>query len=159
MATKTKARKLTDIQREWLDAATYILDQRETSAGYEHFFYDDESGEEGEESYCANCIKGYLPGQWESGEHYVYSYPEVEHDYAVRCECCNSLLAYTLTGYGVDYELDGFTGGIFDWNNPEHCYELARIAHGIYESNEQSRLLYHVLRNGRNLPTELEPAD
>lgn len=137
---------------EHLDALTGLLDQRAVDPDYEHFFYDDESGEEGEESYCAKCVKGYQPGQWEAGEHYVYSYPEVEHDYAVRCECCGSLLAYTLTDYGVDYELDGFSGGIFDWNNPEHCFELARIAWGICDNKQQSRKLYRVLVKGANMP-------
>ncbi len=154
MNEQDEATTLTDAIYDWLEGAVQLLDQREAFPGWEHWFIDKS------ETYCEDCIKGYQPGTWVAGEHYVYGYPEQEHDGSTRCKACGALVRYTLTSEGVDYELEHFAeGGVFDWDSPTQCYELARIAHGLFEDDEQSLTLCRALKNGLNLPIELAESE
>jgi hypothetical protein len=87
---------------------------------------------------CFDCIKELLPNR-EYGENYDGGFA-CEEDDAQHCERCGKLLEYTLTDYGVDYEIEGFLESLADAEdlaNLDTCYELARIAWGI-SSREQA---------------------
>lgn len=101
------------------------------------------------QTYCLACIVENFPhaqieDDYDGGFHW-------ESDDAVNCSKCGKTLAYTLTSEGVNAELDLWQD--WDWNNPEDCYALARIAGGI--QTDQLERLYAVVKVGKNPPTEL----
>lgn len=144
---------LTETQQAFLDEATRILDERESSPKYQCWRIDctDDEGT----SYCRDCLK---PEIGPAVEYWGGGYSGGESDGSEVCACCGCLLDYTLTDEGVSYELDHYfeTIGWFDWNDADQCYELARIAHGIYENPDQERMLINILLKGKNLPAELK---
>lgn len=140
-------------RHEFISHATRILDQRESSLEGVYWF----CGEDDDEglSYCYDCIKLLKPDAV-IGDDFMGGANNNESDGCETCEHCGKLLGYTLTSYGVATELEHFYSNGFDWNNSNHCYELARVAHGIFQNNEQSRKLFQIVKKGKNLPDELK---
>lgn len=145
-------RKLTEKQYEFLSDATDLLDKRESDPPHQCWLTGD--GQDQGFSYCRDCLEpeiGPAVEEWDGG------YSGGESDGVELCECCGCLLDYTLTNYGVSSELEHFSDfDSFDWENADQCYELARIAHGIYENPDQERTLINVLLKGKNFPKELK---
>ena len=91
------------------------------------------------------------------GEHFGGGYC-MEEDSCEHCEKCGKLLDYTLTDYGVSSELEHFAEEAgdysFDWNEPQECYEMARVAHGLW-TDEQKQLFVKAVEKSQNKPAEL----
>lgn len=142
-------------RHEFLSEAIALLDERETQAEPHYWIVDGDDSDEYED-YCFDCVVKVMPQIWaEPHEHYRYGHWD-ESDCCVLCEECGKLLKYTLTDYGVANELEHFVEYGFDWNNPNECAELARVAHGIYKNEEQWAKLFEVVTKGENFPDQLQ---
>ena len=139
-------------QDEFLSHAIRLLDEREASPEGAYWFCGD-NADEGL-SYCYGCIKSINPDA-KIGDDFMGG-GCYEEDGSEGCERCEKRLLYTLTDYGVASELAHFVENGFDWNDSNQCYELARVAHGIFRNDEQSLALLQVLKTGKNFPTELQ---
>jgi hypothetical protein len=146
-------RKLGEKQAEFLSDATDILDKRASEPSYQHWLTGE--GQDESYSYCRGCV---VPEIGPRPESWMRGIGLEDSDGVALCECCGALLEYVLTDYGVMEELFHFEEcpDSFDWNNADQCYELARIAHGIYENPDQERILIRVLLKGKNFPKELQ---
>jgi hypothetical protein len=138
---------------ERLSELVNVLDERESQPDRPFWFVGDDADQS--ELYCYDCVMLEKPNG-EYGEDYDGGFC-CEEDGCEVCGSCSKLLQYTLTNYGVAQELAHFVEYGFDWDSPDECYALARVAHGIYEDSEQSRQLYEVLITGRGY-TELATA-
>lgn len=133
------------------DAYKEELSKRESAPEHPHWFCG-ENDDEGL-TYCYGCTQELRPSV-RFGIDLCGGYPGyAESDGSEHCEKCGRLLSYTLTDYGVKEQLGYFLESGFDWNNPNDCFELARVAYGIVTSNrvQVSQLLY-VVKHGRNAP-------
>lgn len=117
---------------DWLWKIRRFLDKREATPDRPFWFMDDES-----DVYCYDCIQVLKPGA-KMGEDYIGGLGNDEEDSPLHCERCGALLGYVLTDYGVDEELYHFIENPPNINDPDECYELARIAYGVF-SDEQKR--------------------
>lgn len=129
---------------EYISQVQGLLDKRESEPGMAYFRIEYDG-----EDFCYECItKQYSPEDrnetWEGGGIF-------ESDGTVHCETCGQLLQYTLTDYGVTAELVHFTEYPFDWNDSSQCYEMARIAYGVF-TDQQKRLFAKVIKRSLNYP-------
>lgn len=134
---------------EFNSQAIRLLDQREAELEMPFWFTEDEGP-----TYCEDCIKVIMPdAEWI--EDYAGGYCG-ESDSPEICERCGKLMQYTLTDYGVEQELYHFEDGKLDWDRPEDCYELARVAHGILKDDiMMHKRLYDIFMASENKPTDL----
>jgi hypothetical protein len=138
----------------FVDLAVGILDKRQSENPQSAILLD-HRGDEVDGWFCLDCVKK-RRRKPVAGENFLYAGYIPEEDHSNHCERCGALLDYTLTDYGVDNELSHFVENGFDWNHPQSCYELARVAHGMLKNDRRyTRELFKVLRNGKNLPKEL----
>lgn len=149
-------RALCFTEYEFLSLATDLLDQRATDPEYPYWRIDEDE----DSTYCLDCLKAQIGPSFDYsediGERFGGGYAAYgESDGSEVCQKCYKLLAYTLTDYGVAEELSHFTEypDSFDWDNADQCYELARIAHGIWENVDQERALIAILLHGNNRPS------
>jgi len=141
-------------QYERLHELIRLLDERQAEPKNMHWFYNDANlGIEVDEaeSYCWDCIHALYPDA-KIGEHFGGGNVPSEEDDRASCERCGVLLGYTLTDDGVASELESFVETGLDWSSADECYELACVAHGIFENDEQSLKLLKVLEEGMNKP-------
>lgn len=145
-------RELTEKQAEFLDAATSIIEKRATDPGYQYWMTGD--GQDESYSYCRECLFPEIGPRPESCSRGIGM---EESDGVELCECCGVLLDYVLTDYGITDELFHFadTPESFDWNDPDQCYEVSRVANGVDDSDKK-RLLIGILLKGQNFPAELK---
>lgn len=134
---------------EFNSQAIHILDQREAQLELPYWFTEDESP-----SYCELCIKAIKPdAEWI--EDYAGGY-NCESDGSVICEHCGKGLQYTLTDYGVEQEMSHFEHYALDWDNPNDCHDVARIAHGLLKDDDvMHKRLYDIFQASENKPEEL----
>lgn len=151
---------------EYISTVTHLLEQRESKDAEAPYWFlnewvqelaHDHPAAEYDEamSLCWVCIHEIEPDA-KSGEHYGGGYC-TEEDGCEACEKCGKLLDYTLTDYGVSSELEHFTADDyegFDWNSAPECYEMARIAGGLW-TDEQKQLFVKAIEKSRNKPAEL----
>jgi len=146
-----RERNLTDRQENYLDICMALLDERQSRPDKTYWFCG-ENDDEGE-SLCYDCIHAVprVPVS-EYGDE-ICSGAYGESDGSEHCQECGKLLSYTLTDYGVNSEMRYFLDAEskWDWNSPDDCFELARIAHAVY-TVAQKRDLIKVLRKGKNKP-------
>jgi hypothetical protein len=123
--------KFSDMQR-WLD-------EHEAELPMPYWLIGDRGGME-YLTLCFDCVKKLAPDADDYGDDYDGGF-DSEHDGSEQCYECNRILSYTLTDYGVENELyklceAGVTAD--ELQNGVTCFELARIAHGVY-TDEQKR--------------------
>lgn len=140
----------------FLFSAKLALISREADLEAMHWFIGDDADEG--LSYCRNCISKLHPDA-KIGEDYTYDGTyNMEEDSPETCEECGKLLAYTLTGYGVDSELEHFSNPdvVFNWRSPTQCYEIARVANGIVDDDEKrNKAMLAIYLRSSNMPQEL----
>lgn len=118
-----------------------FVEARQSSPERMYWKVDDASGED----FCHDCIKKELP-DGEYGEDYEGGYG-LESDGSRVCCKCGKLLDYTLTNYGIDYEIEHFEEYPPDLNNPDQCYEIAAIAGGIaWDDKKRIRRLLAIMK-------------
>lgn len=151
MQKQHELNKLTDIQERYLDACVETLDQRSADVEPVCFFCGE--GDDSSESLCYDCIHQVPRVPVDAYSNDVARIAWHESDSPERCEECGKLLSYTLTDFGVNEELGYFleSDTTWYWNNPNDCFELARIGHAVW-TVEQKRDLIKVLRKGQNRP-------
>lgn len=136
---------------ELLEQEIRLLDARESDPERPFWFIDyGDNGVDESITYCYDCLHEIKPDA-NIGEDFIgggYS----EHDSPERCSHCGKILQYVLTDYGVQQELIGFYEYGFDWSDPDECFELARVAHGIFKNETQSETLLKILRAGAHHP-------
>lgn len=127
------------------------LSKRASDPEHPHWFCGE--GDDEGISYCYGCAMQLRPSA-QFGDDLCGGYPGyAEADSPEMCEECGRLLSYTLTDYGVTEELAHFSECGFDWNEPNHCFALARVANCVDRDNrEQVAQLLSVLKSGRNAP-------
>lgn len=131
---------------ERISEIEHILMTRQSDPEPPHWLIDDgENGFDEGLSYCLECMKSIAPnGEWgeEWGGGYCY-----EEDGTCHCEKCGKLLQYSLTDYGVDVELENYAEyPPRNLDDPDECYQLARIAMGVY-TDEQKRRFLEIMRD------------
>lgn len=151
MQKQYKFGELTDTQERYLNACVEILDQRSADVEPVCFFCGE--GDDESVSLCYDCIYQVPRVPIDAHSNDIARSAWGESDSPERCEECGKLLSYTLTDYGVKEELGYFaeSENAWDWNSPNDCFELARIAHAVW-TVEQRRELIKVLRKGKNKP-------
>lgn len=137
-------------QYELLSEAIRSLEEREASLEGVYWLCGD-SDDEGL-SYCYECVISINPNA-KIGDDFMGG-GCYESDSSEGCELCGKRLQYTLTDYGVASELAHFVENGFDWSDPIECYELARIANGIFKDDDQFLALLEVFITGENCPIE-----
>lgn len=135
---------------EFLSEVIHLLDQREIEVERPFWFINSRYDES--DTFCWDCLHLVMP-KAELGEDFMGGGWD-EHDAAECCIHCGKLLKYTLTDYGVDNELEHFMEVGFDWNFPQECFELCRIAHGLY-TDEQKLNFLMLIDFSFNAPSEL----
>lgn len=137
---------------ERISIAIPLLDEREAKAEMPYWLMEDTGA-----SYCLDCIKKKKPDfdfHRDYGDFFDGGFDQ-EEDGCSHCEDCGKLLEYSLTDYGVDEELEHFLDrDPFDWNDPDDCFHIARIAQGVF-TDAQKRNLYNILKTSINKPTEI----
>lgn len=100
-------------------------------------------GFEESELHCWDCVKTVFSDQygetggWDGGF-------ACEEDGCCRCEKCGKLLQYSLTDYGVESELAHFEEYPPNDLSDDMCYELERIAYGVW-GNEQTQRFVNLM--------------
>ncbi len=118
---------------EKLSELKALLDEKESSPELPYWGVDDEAT-----SYCRHCIKAIYDGEAES----IHGGFSCEEDGCCHCEECGNLLQYTLTNYGVESELANFEAyPPENLDNADMCYELGRIAWGLYGQEDMERFI------------------
>lgn len=136
---------------EFLSACEHKLSQREKVPPPPYWFCND--GDDEGLSYCHDCILLLRPNAvWLEDYRGGYAY---EEDGSEICENCHCLLDYTLTDYGVDNELDHFSEFPFDWEHAQECFELNRVANGVF-SEAQKQELFEIYKASINIPANLQ---
>lgn len=94
--------------------------------------------------YCPSCYIEKHPDHRRGVDYERWAW--AEHDGACYCCQCGHLLAYTLTDYGVDEELEIFSSsGKLDWNNPDDCFRMARVVGAISENDPRWRQVLQIV--------------
>jgi hypothetical protein len=139
---------------EFIDQCKLILHQRQPVPELPYWLCGD--GDDEGLSLCWDCLHKRRPtAEW--GNDLCGGY-DCEEDSSEVCDECGKLLQYTLTDYGVDSELENFTEYPFDWEDAQHCYEVASVIDGICDDDtEKQWKLYGVLVKGCNRPAEIVP--
>lgn len=153
--------RFSDADQEFLDRCKSLLSERASDPPYVHWVLN-QHGDDLEGNYCPECVKAELARvkaeQGDVGEddetRSIHEYPESEDDSSRHCETCGALLAYTLADPGGELYNFSDADARWDWNNPDDCYELDRLANCVY-TDEQKRELIAVLKRGENPPPEL----
>lgn len=139
---------------EFVDACIHELDRREASPPNEYWLFGDSEIDEAE-GYCFDCVRIRLYEEMYHAKGYTHAYPTGESDGVKACDRCGLLLDYVLTEHGVIEEMGHFLENGWDWNNANDCFELARVADGMY-GDKQRKTFLKVLLKGANRPTTLE---
>lgn len=142
---------------ELIDEAKRILDKRQSNPKMQYWFVG--KGDDQSISYCIDCVKQLRPGAVQ-GRDFAGAYPVCEEDGHVWCEECGCLLEYVLTNLGLVGEMECFADSdlpmtTWDWNKPDDCYEVARMAYAL-STDEQRLKFLEVLKRGENCPAEID---
>ena len=96
-------------------------------------------------NYCLQCAEKRLAAG--EGEFIDGGYGAMEEDTPCHCEDCGALLDYTLTDYGVDYELEHFNTVRFRGDlSRDDAFAIARMI-GANPTQEVVRLARRALRH------------
>lgn len=132
---------------EWISAVQDELEKRAIKAPPPYWREGDEN------EYCRPCFDKLFSSDEREGGYCA------ERDGCTHCETCGKILAYTLTDYGAEEELDYYEDAEWDWNDPDDCYHVAAmlgawIGMGYWEVKDlpDRERCIKALQNGKNAP-------